>query len=59
MGHIPKIVNILSKPTLEGFKIWVLVNEGYILDFMWHTRGNKKGIVILDKSFINNGFLKT
>ena len=60
MGRISKTVNILSKPTPEGFKIWVLVNKGYILDFIWHTKGDKKGPVNLDKSFINNkGFSKT
>ena len=32
MGRAREIVNIPSKPTPEGFKIWVLGNEGYILD---------------------------
>jgi hypothetical protein len=32
MGRIPEIVNIPSKLTPKGFKIWVLANEGYILD---------------------------
>ena len=59
MGRVPEIINILSKPTPEGFKIWILVNKGYILDFIWHIKGNKKGPVNLDKSFINKGFLKT
>ena len=59
MGRVPKVVNIPSKPTLEGFKIWVLANKGYILDFMWHAKGNRKGLVNLDKSFIKEGFLKT
>ena len=59
MGHTPKIINILSKLTLKGFKIQVLVNKGYILDFIQYTKGNKKGLVNLDKSFINKGFLKT
>ena len=59
MGRAPEIINIPSKPTPEGFKIWVLANKGYILDFMWHAKGNKKGLVNLDESFINEGFLKT
>jgi hypothetical protein len=60
MGCAPKIINIPTKPTLEGFKIWVLANEGYILNWLWHARGNKKGLVNLDKSFIKDkGFLKT
>ena len=60
MGRAPEIVNILSKPTPEGFKIWVLANEGYILDWLWHAKGDKKGPVDLDLSFIEDeGFLKT
>ena len=60
MGRAPEVVNIPSKPTPEGFKIWVLANEGYILDFMWHAKGNRKGPVNLDESFINKeGLLKT
>jgi hypothetical protein len=34
MGRAPKIGNILSKLILEGFKIWILANKGYILDFI-------------------------
>ena len=59
IGYIPKIINIPSKPTLEGFKIWILTNKGYILDFIWHAKGDKKGLVNLDKFFINKGFSKT
>ena len=32
MGRAHEIVNILSKPTPKGFKIWVLANQGYVLD---------------------------
>ena len=32
MDRAKEIVNIPNKPTPEGFKIWVLANEGYILD---------------------------
>ena len=59
MGCAPEIVNIPFKPTPEGFKIWVLVNKGYILDFMWHVKGNKEGPVDLDLLFTEKGFLKT
>ena len=31
-GRAFKTVNILSKPTLEGFKIWIIANYGYVLD---------------------------
>ena len=60
MGRAPEIVNILSKPTLEGFKIWVLANEGYILDQLWHSRGDKGGLVNLDTTYTKDeGFSKT
>ncbi|KAF2802624.1 pea pathogenicity protein, partial [Mytilinidion resinicola] len=36
MGRASEIVNIPSKPTPEGFKIWVLANQGYVLDWLWH-----------------------
>jgi len=60
MGRAPEIVNIPSKPTPEGFKIWVLANEGYILDWLWHARGDKAGPVDLDETFTKEeGFSKT
>ena len=43
MSRAKEIVNILSKPTPEGFKIWVLVNKGYVLDWMYHAKGQNKG----------------
>ena len=59
IGRAPEIVNILSKPIPEGFKIWVLANKGYILNWLWHARGNG-GPVNLDESFTKDGgFLKT
>ena len=42
MGRSKEIVNIPSKPTPEGFKIWVLANKGYILDWLYHARGTRK-----------------
>ena len=60
MGCAPKIINISSKLTPEGSKIWVLANEGYILNWLQHARGNKAGLVNLDKIFTEEeGFLKT
>ena len=39
MGRSAEIVNIPSKPTPGGFKIWVLANQGYILDWLHHAKG--------------------
>ena len=43
MGRAKEIVNIPNKPTPEGFKIWVLANQGYVLDWMYHCKGQRKG----------------
>ncbi len=43
MGRAKEIVNIPSKPTPEGFKIWVLANQGYVLDWVYHAKGQSKG----------------
>ena len=43
MGRAKEIVNIPSKPTPEGFKIWVLANQGYVLDWVYHAKGQNKG----------------
>lgn len=42
MGRSTEIVNIPTKPTPEGFKIWVLANEGYVLDWLYHAKGRGK-----------------
>ena len=34
IGRALEIVNIPSKPTPEGFKIWVLANQGCVLDWL-------------------------
>ena len=52
-------INILSKPTLEGFKIWVLTNLSYILDWIYYAKGNTLGPVDLDDFWTDNlGFSK-
>ena len=43
MGRAKEIVNIPSKPTPEGFKIWVLANQGYMLDWLFYAKGQNKG----------------
>ena len=59
MGYAIEIVTILSKLTPEGFKIQVLANKSYILNWLQHARGNG-GLVNLDESFTKDeGFLKT
>ena len=60
MGRASEIINIPSKPTPEGFKIWVLANKGYVLNYLWHAKGDKKGPVDLNTTFTEEeGFSKT
>jgi hypothetical protein len=42
-GRCADIVNIPTKPTPIGHKIWVLSDSGYVLDFLWHVRGDNSG----------------
>ena len=58
MGRSAEIVNIPSKPTPEGFKIWVLADQGYILDWLHHAKGD--GPWDLDSFFMKElGFSNT
>lgn len=58
IGRAKETVNIPSKPTPEGFKIWVLANARYILDWLFHARG--LGPVDLDEYWIKyRGFPAT
>lgn len=60
MGRAVEIVNIPSKPTPEGFKIWILANAGYVLDWLYHAKGDRLGPIDLDDFWTDNlGFSKT
>ena len=59
MERASKIANILLKPIPKGFKIQVLANKGYILDWIYYAKGSK-GLVNLDSYFIEvEGFSNT
>ena len=60
MGRAKEIVNIPTKPEPEGFKIWVLANCGYVLDWLYHCKGVDHGPVDLNEFFTKKlGFSKT
>ena len=60
MGRAHEVVNIPSKLTPEGFKIWVLANQGYVLDWMYHVKGDRAGPIDLDDFWTEDrGFSKT
>ena len=59
-GRAFETVNIPSKLILEGFKVWAVANQGYILDWLQHAKGDKKGPVNLDKYWTKDkGSFKT
>lgn len=57
LGRAKETVNIPSKPTPEGFKIWVLANAGYILDWLFHAKGS--GPVFFDDYWVQRGYSAT
>ena len=60
MRRAKEIVNIPTKPEPEGFKIWMLTNCGYVLNQLYHCKGDNKGPVDLNNYFIKElGFSKT
>ena len=60
-GRANDIVNIPTKPTPIGFKIWVLADRGYVRNLLWHVKGDKKdqGPQGLRKIWEEKGFSKT
>ena len=42
MGCAKETLTIPTKPEPIGFKIWVLANAGYVLDWMYHAKGSGK-----------------
>ena len=54
MGRAKEIVNISSKLTPESFKIWVLANAGYVLDWLYHTKGDRFRPIDLDDFWIKD-----
>ena len=61
-GRASEIVNIPSKPYPEGFKLWMLANNGYVVDWMFHAKGSKKGqgpLGLSPKWATIHGFSKT
>ena len=44
----------------KGFKIWILANQGYVLNWLFYLKGLGKGPYNLDMSFIKiDKILKT
>ena len=59
MGRALETVNIPNKPTPEGFKIWVLANQGFVLDWLYHRKGDEGPVDLDDFWTKDEGFSKT
>ena len=51
MRRVDEIVNISSKSMSEKFKIWVLVNSDYVLNWMFHVKDDKKDSIDLNSIY--------
>ena len=48
-GRSEDIVKMKNKPIEEGFKIWVLVDLGYVYNWLWFSGHKKKGTEVIGK----------
>ena len=60
-GRSGDTVNIPTKPTPIGFKIWTLADKGYVFDLLWHVKGDGKdeGPQGLQLKWEKQGFSRT
>jgi hypothetical protein len=40
-GRSYDIITIPSKPIHTGYKVWAVAQEGYILSWIWHSKGSR------------------
>ena len=59
MGRSKEIINILTKSKPEGFKIWVLANYRYVLDWLYYYKDVNNESIDLNNFFTKElGFSK-
>ncbi|KAF1955799.1 hypothetical protein CC80DRAFT_492759, partial [Byssothecium circinans] len=46
-GRASEIIIIKTKPTPEGYKVWVLASDGVVLNWLFHAKGAGRGPVNL------------
>ena len=52
MSRVKKIVNISTKSMIEGFKIWMFVNNDYVLNWMYRVKDENADSVNLNNYWI-------
>jgi hypothetical protein len=59
LGRSRATVQIPGKPIPIGFKVWILAHHGYVLNWLWHYKGDDFGPVDLNLKWVEIGFTKT
>lgn len=59
VGRSHATVYIPGKPTPCGYKVWVLADRGYVLNWLWHHKGEKVGPIDLETKWLERGFTPT
>ena len=59
-GRFAVTINIPSKPVPKGYKIWILANAGYVLNWLFHAKNDKLSPIDLNDWWIKDeDFSKT
>jgi hypothetical protein len=48
-GRSEDTVNMKHKPIKEGFKVWVLADQGYVYNWLWFSGHPERGTEIIGK----------
>ena len=62
LGRTYHKVKLPNKPIKKGYKVWVIGDKGFVLDWLWHSRVNgpesipKEGLTVDRES--NEGLIK-
>jgi hypothetical protein len=48
-GRSEDTVKIKNKPIKEGFKVWVLADQGYVYNWLWFSDHKTRGAEIIGK----------
>ena len=44
-GRLYETTTIPNKPEPIGYKIWVIAQDGYFLQWLWHAKGKGNGLI--------------
>ena len=58
-GRSNATITIPTKPIPTGYKIWIIAEHGYVLNWLYHCKGEKYGPINLDPAWARKGYTKT